>query len=100
MAPFGEPSDRGARPTAGRRVRQSAVHLASTVRATLLRVTRRVAEAVTTPRRRKTDSVQALHDEYRAGFSMPLPHQTSAESDHHACPWCISLGRPLDADDT
>lgn len=63
-----------------------------------MRVTRRLAGAGTadgiTPPGMKMRSTHVLQDEYRAGFPLPLPHQASATSDSHGCPWCLSSETP------
>ena len=98
MTPCDDLSDRGPWPTARRRVRLAAARVAHTVRVALMRATRRLAGTgmggATTPSRTKIGSLQALQDEYRAGFSLPPPHPANAASDLHDCPWCLSLGNP------
>ncbi|MFJ4863683.1 hypothetical protein [Streptomyces sp. NPDC088748] len=70
----------------------------SAVRAALMRVSRRLAEAgaarAVGSARTKIRSSQVLQDEYRAGFSLPPPRPARAGSDLHECPWCLSLGTP------
>ncbi len=94
----GDLSDRDSWSAVRRRVRSTTARAAGAVRAALMRVTRRLAKAgmagAVTPPRMKRRSAQVLQDEYRAGFPLPLPHQASATSDPHGCPWCLSLGNP------
>lgn len=97
MAPYGD-RFRGSWAAARRRVRLAAVRVASAVRAALMRVMRRLAEAGTAGSAgsppTKICSTQVLQDEYRAGFCLPSPRPARAASDLHECPWCLSLGNP------
>ncbi|MGW7459936.1 hypothetical protein [Streptomyces sp. NPDC054797] len=95
--PCGDLPDSGPRPAARRRIRPAAARMASTLRAALVRVTRRLAAGAAqaaAPPPRDTGPAGPLHDEYRAGFPLHLPRQARVTSDAHGCPWCRSLANP------
>lgn len=75
--------------------------MAAAVRAAVIRVIRRLADAGTAggavPPGAGMGSMPQVHDAYRSGFSLPLPSRASpasTASDPHECPWCRALGSP------